>query len=33
MRAPNPAPTREEVTVIRDLMVKAGLPVVPEKEF
>jgi 4-hydroxy-tetrahydrodipicolinate synthase len=33
MRAPNPWPTREEVTTIRDLMIKASLSVIPEKEF
>jgi 4-hydroxy-tetrahydrodipicolinate synthase len=33
MRSPNPAPTREEVVIIRDLMIKAGLSVIPEKEF
>ena len=33
MRSPNPWPYRSEVTVIRNLMVKSGLSVIPEKEF
>jgi dihydrodipicolinate synthase/N-acetylneuraminate lyase len=33
MRAPNPWPTREEVITIKDLMVKAGLSVIPEKDL
>jgi len=33
MRAPNPSPTREEVMTIRELLLGAGLNVIPDREF